>query len=77
MNEPDIPQNNMPHGQMIAHYKDRLSLLVRIDAFENTDEIEGGRFFRKRNKSARVTKSRQEKSLIANLKKRLQALDKN
>lgn len=77
MSKSNTPQNNTPNGQLIAHYKDRLSLLVRINAIENTDKIESEQLSRKRIKGIRVTKSRKEKSLIANLKKRLQALDKN
>lgn len=77
MNEPNIPETNVPKGQMLAHYKDRLSLLVRIDALENTDAVASEPFPRKRNKGTRAAKSHKGKNLITTLKKRLQALDKN
>lgn len=75
MREPIIPQSDLPHGQMIAHYKDRLSLLVRIDAFENMTGAEKGQPVHGRAKNVRAPKSRKGANLLTNLRKRLQALD--
>ncbi len=66
---------------MVAHYKDRLSLLVRINALEQTDdgpdnERHANRILRKRlARNGRQPKPGKAKGLLASLRKRLRDLD--
>lgn len=78
-NFPSTDPNDLPSGHLFAHYKDRLSLLTRLDAVENTSDSDwfDAQPNPRRGKNTRAAKSRKGAGLITDLKKRLRDLDKH
>ena len=81
MSKTSPPQNDpsdvKPNRQMIANYKDRLSLLVRLDALESPAGSEMEQPYtnqpdRRHAKVAHSSKSHKCTNLLTGLKKRLQ-----